>query len=462
MKETFNHETSIFENKYIRLALIFLVLLLGSGVFLVIDLKPNLSHVNISIFSGSIKGNYYAIAQQIESHAKRKKAHIKNVSTKGSLDNIQKLLSKEMKKKHEKAFAFVQNGMKKKSYKDLSLIAHLPISETVFFLSKKSLQSASLKVLRGKRIGIGPSGSGIDMLARQIFNLRGIKDIPLKLTNHSFADQLNLLITNKLDIAMFVIANDATFIDQAINKYKLKLLSFDILKAVAKRLPFLAIKKINKGYYNPLLNIPSEEISVLTVDTLIINNGTAKRSDIIGLLSTLSELYPNFINHNKNKMNYSGYNLSKDAQDFFDNQGPGIFDRYVPWVANYVPLGNLVQLIMAISILFNAMNFLNRFRLWRVDAIRMKLENSLYETFGPDIQLDEIDKFRNIEQYQSEEYINILEEIIHDFTLLKNRSRKYSVSMLVPMGQEMGYRYQESLIQKRLFLLYNFKDKLTS
>ena len=42
---------------------------------------------------------------------------------------------------------------------------------------------------------------------------------------------------------------------------------------------------------------------------------------------------------------------------------------------------------------------------------------------------------------------------------LSSRSRRYSLSMLVPMGQEMAYRYQEELIHQTLAALRTFQGR---
>ena len=43
---------------------------------------------------------------------------------------------------------------------------------------------------------------------------------------------------------------------------------------------------------------------------------------------------------------------------------------------------------------------------------------------------------------------------------LAERCRRQSLSILVPMGQEMGYRYQESLIADLLHALKIFRGRL--
>ena len=50
--------------------------------------------------------------------------------------------------------------------------------------------------------------------------------------------------------------------------------------------------------------------------------------------------------------------------------------------------------------------------------------------------------------------------MIEDLVVLSKRVRKQSLSMLVPMGQEMAYRYQEQLVADLLDALRVFRGRL--
>ena len=53
-----------------------------------------------------------------------------------------------------------------------------------------------------------------------------------------------------------------------------------------------------------------------------------------------------------------------------------------------------------------------------------------------------------------------LDAAVIELTKLTERCRKQSLSMLVPMGQEMNYRYQEQLIAELLHALRQFRARL--
>ena len=53
-----------------------------------------------------------------------------------------------------------------------------------------------------------------------------------------------------------------------------------------------------------------------------------------------------------------------------------------------------------------------------------------------------------------------LDAIMAQLATLSERCRRQSLSVLVPMGQEFAYRYQEALIADLLYALRSFRDRL--
>ena len=53
-----------------------------------------------------------------------------------------------------------------------------------------------------------------------------------------------------------------------------------------------------------------------------------------------------------------------------------------------------------------------------------------------------------------------IDDLVLRLSALLGRCRKQSLSLLVPMGEEMSYRYQETLIRDLLHALRIFRDKM--
>jgi hypothetical protein len=115
---------------------------------------------------------------------------------------------------------------------------------------------------------------------------------------------------------------------------------------------------------------------------------------------------------------------------------------------------------MGVSLLFNAMGFGHRFRLWRIDAARVKLESELARLFPPSTTLGDIRRTRAEGELATAQTRAEIDRVVGALEDLAQRSRRQSLSVLVPMGQEMAYRYQEGVIYETLAVLREFRGQM--
>lgn len=445
---------SIFDSRVFFAGSGAVVLLFAALIIYFIDFIPGLSHLNVPVYSGSTIGNYYTTVARASEIARGRRGAIDNISTNGSMDNIARLAS------HGRggAFALAQNGMP--WGQGLELVAHLKSPETVFFIGPRADRIQSVADLKNLRIGIGPRGSGSAYLAETIFNTPFFKGLGARLSYHGSDEQLKMLAEGKIDLGVFVISEKSAFMEKAVREMGMQIAGLRQCESISMRLPFLRSEYIAEGLYDPVRNLPPARKKVLKVDTLIVSNGKAARSEVIGILEVFGEIYPNLVNYNRAVTNYTGLREAQGARDFFNNQGPEILDRYAPRLMDIIPLSNLVQIAMAISIFFNLMGVGNRFFLWRIDANRFAMENLMREFFGAGLLPDEIANLSPMEGHRAAGARGRLDAIISRLESLESRCRKQSQSMLVPMGAEMAYRYQEEMIRKNILALKSYRAGL--
>ncbi|HEX4620797.1 MAG TPA: hypothetical protein VH208_04445, partial [Myxococcaceae bacterium] len=106
------------------------------------------------------------------------------------------------------------------------------------------------------------------------------------------------------------------------------------------------------------------------------------------------------------------------------------------------------------------MGFGNRYRLWQIDSMRVKLEQELSRYFGEGATVSDIQRLEPTPEQRKPELVAGVKDLVSRLERLAARSRRDSLSVLVPMGQEMGYRYQESLIFQTLGALRGFLARL--
>src|SRR5262252_1993936 len=347
---------------------------------------PTLSSLRVAILSGSARGNYYAVVNTLAAEAHQQQGQIDNLTSAGSVENVERLIA--AKTACNIHFALVQEGMDWPAGHPLELIGRLSKAESLVFLGPDADQLRVLTDLRGKRIGIGPSGSGTARLVRQVF--APLAELNPRLSTHSLDEQLAKLEAGELDLGAMVIDEDARLLTEAVRDRKLQLLNLPDADVLARRLPFTRVGRIAAGQYDPVRQLPGEDKRVLRLDTLLVGNRCARRSVTQALMTVLATVSPDFVRDNRDRPNWTGLRWAPAARSYLDNEGPDIVGVYAPWIVDLMPTANWLQLIFGLSLLFNAMALWHRFRLWRIDAHRVRAEGAIPLLFGAGVTVGEI------------------------------------------------------------------------
>jgi len=448
--------TSFARTKAPRLAAVLLAIVALAIVVARLDLSPSLGHVHLRLLSGPAEGNYHAMGDAIAAAAARRGGRIDNVASAGSMENIDRLA--HAAHTCEVEVALVQAGLPYPASPELTVVARLPKAESLFFLGKRADAITEFAQLARLRIGVGPEGSGTARVVEQIFASRDFKGLGVILSHHPEAEQLDLAEKGELDLAALVIDEDAALLQAAVRDRGLAMVGFPHADVVARQFRFLRKARIGAGEYDAVRMLPPVDKEVLRVDTLVIGNGCARRSQVMGLLGALSDVFPDLKHHDRDTPNTTGLAPEPAARAWLET-GPEVLDEYLPRVSDVMPPANWLHLLMAVSLLFNVMGVANRFMLWRIDAARVRAEHRIGACFGAATTLGEIARLSPSGDLLREGLGAEIDRVITELEGLAQRSHRASLSVLVPMGGEMVYRYQERLIHDALAALRVFRER---
>jgi hypothetical protein len=423
-----------------------------------LDPRPSLRHVNVAVLSGAPSGNYFATVNKVANEAARRKGRAANLTSAGSVENVRRLI--EARDTCDVHFALVQDGVDYPERHPLELIGRLPRPESLIVLGRDADAIRTPRDLRGLRLGIGPVGSGTEQLMRRV--LHPLDGLDLKVSTQPIDQQLDMLERGDLDLGAMVIDDEAAIVAEAVGKRRLQILDLPEAAALARRVPAARPGRIAAGQIDYVRNLPPKDKEVLQVDTLVVGNGCASNGATQGLMTALAEVYPTFIAENKGRPNLTGLPMSAVAKGFFHDEGPDLLGTYLPKAVDIMPLPTWIQLGVAVSVLFSAMALWHRFRLWRIDADRVKIESDVPALFGHGVTVGEIADMTPEPRHATPAARAELDAVLLRLSALGERCRKQSLSVLVPMGQEMAYRYQETLIQDLLHALRIYRQKLRS
>ncbi len=442
--------------QYFRLAIsIGIVLVLGL-IFAVIDLAPDLSHMRITVLSGPRAGHDDALVSRLAAQAQKRHGQVVNVATGGDADNLQRLVDANDR---ETLFAVILDGLQYPSPDKLELVARLPEPATIFMLGPDADKIHFVGDLMGLRIGIGPPDSGTALFVREVFKARRFAEIKPTLSEHGFAEQVKLLKTGALDLGVFIMDENASLIEQAVLD-GLQIVDFDNAEVLAMQIPAVKVTTLYAGYFDVLKLLPPANKKLYQVDRLILTNRDASRSEVTALLVLLNTTFKGFIDYNRITPNETGLQEARPLERFIQNNGPSLLDQYAPRLVDLMPPANILHYVVVVSLLFNATIVWNNFRLWRIDARRLKLEERALRLFGEEMTIAEIERLEPKAGQFSAEDKALLDDIIRQVQGLRHWVRKLSLSIVAPMGSEMLYRNQENLICQKLLVLRRFRDRL--
>ncbi len=439
-----------------KAALLFGLLALIVLAAAIYDPTPSLRHVKVTVTSGSASGNYHAVVERIATEVARRKGRVTNLTSAGSVENVRRLVA--ARATCELQFGLVQDGIQWPADHGLELIGRLPRPESLLILGRQADAITTPAQLRGLRVGIGPVGSGTESLSRKV--LVPLEQLGLKVSTQSIDQQLAMLERGELDLGFMVIDDQAQLVRDAVARRGLHVLDLPHASSLARNLPFARVGTIEPGQYDYARQLPAAPKRVLQVDALVVGNGCATLSQTQGLMTALAEVFPTFVRHNRGEPNLTGLPMSTVVKAFYDDEGPDLLGQFAPPLIDIMPLATWMQLLVGFSLLFSAMSLAHRFRLWRIDARRVRLEREIPQLFGPGTTVGELALRPADERLRDPAARARIDALITRLAALAEDCRKQSLSVLVPMGEEMSYRYQETLIADLLHALRGLRERL--
>ena len=406
----------------LQAALVVVGLAVVGGFMSTVHFDPDLSKLDKAMVSGPSDGAYSARVAEWSGIVAEGRGELTNVATDGAVDNARSLVARAAS--CDVAYGLIQEGIDWGGEGELYLVGRLPKPESMIWLAPPDRAPTTFAELQGARIGVGGAGSGTAQVVGQLFATPGLDALGVRLEYGALAEQLSQVERGDLDVVVRVIDDGAHVIDQAVRRRGLVPLGFEHLEALARRLEYARVGRLVAGQYDPVVPLPATDIPVLQVDTLVVTNGCAERSDTVAMVRMLSDAVPEFLRRNQTAANTSGLPLDATAAAFYDEGGAGFLDLYFPWAVDIMPVGNWVYVGMLVSVLFNLMGLLHRRQLYQIDSSRHAIQRRLRGA-------DEADRGVALTELKA----------------LLMQVRRQAQNMLVPMGSEMSYRYQEKLIE---------------
>jgi TRAP-type uncharacterized transport system substrate-binding protein len=228
-----------------------MAILLGAVVYIVQTLPPR----TVVMVTGSEGGANYELGIRYREILAKEGVKLQLQPTTGGLENLARLRDP----KSGAGVGFIQGGTttKKESpeLESLGTIFYEPL-----WLFHRSEIGSGMLALRGRRLSIGPEGSGARALALQLIEKTKIDSIIGELSGFPLPVAAEKLIAGDIDAAFIVAAWESPVVQKLLNAKDIEIQSFLRADAYVALFPFLHKLVLPAGVVNFLTHYPPTDV----------------------------------------------------------------------------------------------------------------------------------------------------------------------------------------------------------
>ena len=320
---------------------------------------------HVTIVTGPADGAYQIYAARYKEFFARSGITLDIKPSAGSSENFQRLQNRE----EEIDIGLLQSGttLGKEVEGLVSLGVIYP--EPLWLFHQKELDLTDLEQLNGKRLAVGPEGSGTRLLALELLRAHGIADAPTKLLPLGGMNAVTALLSKEVDAVFVVGPAQSSAVWTMLYTPNLEMYSFSQAEAYVRRFPYLTAVTLPRGTIDLPQNIPPKDMSLIAPSTNLVAREDFHPALIDLTLQALSA------NHGGAGLfaragqfptaNGVEIPLSREAERYYKTGKP-FLQRYLPfWAATLVD--RLVfMLLPIIAILFPLFRLVPFLYSWRI------------------------------------------------------------------------------------------------
>jgi TRAP-type uncharacterized transport system substrate-binding protein len=318
----------------------------------------------IFMSTGMEGGSYATYAEWYRQILAREKVRLELLPSSGSVENLKRLQDPSFKVD----VGFVQGGIGSRSEAPnlLSLGALFYTPLWVFYRSPETYDDLSR--LKGKKINIGPEGSGVRKFAVDLLDASKAAEPPTLLLDLAHAAAAKELAEGKIDAVMIFGTADSPTVQELLRKDGVKLMSFSQAEAYTRLFPSLSHVILPAGLLDLAKKKPPADVNLLAATTNLVARDTLHPALVYLLLDAAAEIHGGggWV-HKAGEFpspKAQDFPLSDRAERFYKSGRPFMFDYLPFWVAIFVDR-LILLLIPTAAVLIPLIRIMPWFYSWR-------------------------------------------------------------------------------------------------
>jgi TRAP-type uncharacterized transport system substrate-binding protein len=282
--------------------------------------------------------------------------------TAGALDNFRLLRDPNSDVQIAFSTGGISNSAQAPDLRSMGLIFNVPFW---IFSSGQSLDGPTQ--LKGKRIAVGPEGSGARYVAERILNRANVDAKTATLLPLAGDAAVEALNKGTADAALLVGGSDAPSVESLLNNPNVRLMNFSSADAFIRVFPDLVRLVLPKGVVQLDPPNPPNDITLVGTTAKVLIRDDLHPAIVQLLAQTLKEQHggPGLFQRSGEfpAIDDPEYPVATVAVDYYKN-GPSLLPKYLPlWMTTYVQR-TIAFLVAALAILFPVFGFAPRLYAW--------------------------------------------------------------------------------------------------
>jgi TRAP transporter TAXI family solute receptor len=361
------------------------------------------------ISTGPDGGAYQGYARRYQGIISGNRVAVELRPSSGSVENLRRLKSDPTVDA-----ALVQSGVAEPEDREGLVSLGSLYYEPLWIFYRGDAPLDRLPQLAGKRLAIGPEGSGVRKLSLRLLSAHGIDKDPTVLRGLAIADVPAALRGGEIDAAFIVAGTDSTVVQELLRLDGVRLMHMAQANTYTRLFPYLSSVGLPRGVIDLGRDIPPHDTVLLAATANLV-----ARKDLHPALTSLLIQAAIEVHRDASLLHRAGEFPSAAASEFVLSQeaerhyksGPPFLQRYLPfWLAVFVER-MVVLVVPLVVVLIPVMRFLPSIYSWQV-------KRRIYRWYGELKHLEE-DLERSQDPAQIPGFLTRLENIEHRASRVK-------------------------------------------
>ncbi len=290
---------------------------------------------SVTLATGQENSAYEELGKQYAALLDKQGIKVTLVRSLGSQENLQRLNEGKVD------IAFVQSGSTDQQAAMKTGLASLGslFTEPVWLFLREPVAVTQINQLKGLRINVGPEGTGVPKLFRQVLELNGVASEELTLGALENTPGTVELLEGRIDGLVFSSGPDALMVQMLLQTPGIKLFDFAQAEAYTRRLPFMSHVVLPRGIVDVGRDLPAQDYHLIAPTATLVAREDLHPALVQLFVQAAKEIHGGtgwFQQQGQfPSERYTEIPVAREASKFYKD-GPPLLQRYMTfWLANF-------------------------------------------------------------------------------------------------------------------------------